>query len=75
MHLYKYNVYQAYKEISESIESILQDIDVDSIDAIQIQDLVSNQEEIFSKYSMTPAEIDNIKSGIADSIRVKLGMG
>ena len=75
MSIYKYQAYLAYQEINESMDDIMQSIDVDSTDASQIQDLVNSQEEIFNKYDISSSEIDNIKSGIEDSIRVKLGMG
>lgn len=74
MKIYKYQSYLAYQEINESIDDILQGMDSNSQDASQIQDLVNSQEEIFNKYDISSSEIDNIKSGIEDSIRVKLGM-
>tara|TARA_R110000772_G_scaffold43995_6_gene101270 strand:+ start:2084 stop:2323 length:240 start_codon:yes stop_codon:yes gene_type:complete len=74
MSIYKYQAYLAYQEINESMDDIMQTIDADSTDASQIQDLVDSQEEIFNKYDISSSEIDNIKNGIEDSIRVKLGM-
>jgi hypothetical protein len=73
MKLHRYQAYLAYQEITESIDDILQTMDSGSTDATQIQNLVDSQEEIFNKYDISSSEIDNIKSGIEDSIRVKLG--
>tara|TARA_R110000772_G_scaffold20466_2_gene56735 strand:- start:52821 stop:53057 length:237 start_codon:yes stop_codon:yes gene_type:complete len=74
MNIYSYQAYQAYQAINESIDDIIQSVDIDSTDAMQIQDLVNGQEEIFNRYDISDQEISNIKSGIEDSIRVKLGM-
>lgn len=74
MSIYKYQSYKIYQEINESIDDILQGMDSNSMDATQIKDLVDSHEEIFNKYDISTTEIDNIKSGIEDSIRVKLGI-
>lgn len=74
MSIYKYQSYKIYQEINESIDDILQGMDSNSMDAAQIKDLVDSHEEIFNKYDISTTEIDNIKSGIEDSIRVKLGI-
>lgn len=74
MSIYKYQSYKIYQEINESIDDILQGMDSSSMDATQIKDLVDSHEEIFNKYDISTTEIDNIKSGIEDSIRVKLGI-
>lgn len=70
--LQSYNAYQALQAINEAIDDYIQS--VDTVEAGQIQDLVNNQEEIFKKYDLSDTEIDNIKGGIEDSIRVKLGV-
>ena len=75
MGIYKYQAYLAYQEINESIEDIIQEIGVDDPSALQIKDLVNNQEEIFNKYDISPTERNSIKSQVEDTIRVGLGMG
>lgn len=67
-----YNEYQALKAINEAIDDYIQS--VDQVEATKIKDLVNNQEEIFKKYNLSDTEINNIKGGIEDSIRVKLGI-
>ena len=70
--LHSYNAYLAYQAITESIDDILQS--VDNTSATEIQDLVNGQEEIFQKYDLSPDEVENIKTSLEDTIRVKLGM-
>lgn len=74
MSIYKYQAYLAYQEINESIDDIMQEIDVNSPKAGQIRDLVNNQEEIFNRYNISSMERDSIKNKIEDTIRIRLGM-
>lgn len=71
--LHSYNAYLAYQSITESIDDILQSVDDTS--AMEIQDIVNSQEEIFQKYDLSDDEVSNIKSSLEDTIKVKFGMG
>jgi len=71
--IYSYKAYLALESINEAIDEFIDQVKPE--EASQIQDLVNNQEEIFQKYDLDQTEIDNIKNGVEDSIKVKLGIG
>jgi len=70
--IYSFKSYLALQSINEAIEEFIDQVNQE--DASQIQDLVNNQEEIFQKYDLDQTEIDNIKRGVEDTIKVKLGI-
>lgn len=70
--IYNYKQYQALEAINEAIDELIDQVDTE--EATKIQDLMSQQEEIYKKYDLSSQEIDNIKSGVEDSISKKFGI-
>jgi len=64
--------YEVYLQINESIDDIMDQ--VAEPDAKEIKTLVDQQEEIFKKYDLPEEEINNIKSSIEDTIKMKFGI-
>ena len=64
--------YEIYLRISESIDDIMSK--VSGNDAEEIKTLVNQQDEIFQKYDLPEHEINNIKSSIEDTIKMKFGI-
>ena len=63
--------YQAWQKVNEALEDFM---DMDHPDTQDVIELTQTQDDILSKYDLSQSEIDNIKSKIEDTIKMKLGV-
>lgn len=72
MKTYNFKEYQILKLINENIDNFIEQ--VDEPQALEIQDVYNQQQEILKSYDLSDTELNNITKGLEDTIRVKLGI-
>lgn len=72
MKTYNFKEYQILKLINENIDNFIEQ--VEEPQALEIQDVYNQQQEILKSYDLSDTELNNITKGLEDTIRVKLGI-